>query len=246
MASRHISVLDEKESPWHIFFREYFEDTPSSVVDSVYETRGAAHFFDRKRVLDVAFVNEALVSLPLAQAIKVHRQTVPSFRLFQIGRALGKFQLAFDGAWTEPPSLTQFQRELVQRLPLPEKVSVLVVDDEPEIGTMIRDYLDGRRDPAFVVMQAENGRRALDFLRDQRPDVIVLDIKMPEMRGDEFYKEIKRLGLGIPVIVFFDAISFDEMAEIKKAGQPAVVEKGGHESAMPEMMALIKKMVYFG
>ena len=245
MAKRKILVLEKPGSPWHDFVREYFEDTSSS-PEFAGDAKEASRFFGPQDFADVAFVNEALISLALSQRVKFHRETAPAFRLFRIGGALEKSVLSFDGAWSEPQSIAQFQRELVQYLPLPETVRVLVIDDEPEIGAMIRDYLDGRQGPAFEVLYARNGEQGFEVLGGQRPDVIVLDIKMPVMRGDEFYRRLRQKGIAIPVIVFFDAISGEEMSEIAKVGHPAVVDKGGHESAMPGMLTLIKKMVYFG
>lgn len=48
------------------------------------------------------------------------------------------------------------------------------------------------------------------------------------------------------MIIFFDAISGEEIKEINSIGNPAIVDKGSHQSSMPQMAALIKKLAYFG
>jgi len=82
-----------------------------------------------------------------------------------------------------------------------DEIGVLIVDDSAlmrnYIGRMISDS------PGLEVLdKAMNGRFALDKLqRGVKPDVIVLDIEMPEMNGIEFLRERKRLGITIPVVI---------------------------------------------
>lgn len=60
-------------------------------------------------------------------------------------------------------------------------VSVLVVDDQPLVRQAVRDILtDGG---IRVVGEASNGREALDMVADDEPDVVLMDIRMPEMDG---------------------------------------------------------------
>jgi CheY-like chemotaxis protein len=76
---------------------------------------------------------------------------------------------------------------------------VLVVDDDRLNTTMIRLVFKEKYD----VISAENGRIGLDVVKTERPDLIVLDVHMPEMSGFEFMNELKSLpgGAGIPVIM---------------------------------------------
>ncbi|MBU0490285.1 MAG: response regulator transcription factor [Chloroflexi bacterium] len=63
--------------------------------------------------------------------------------------------------------------------------TILVVDDKASMRQMVRDYLAAE---GFRVLTAENGRAALVMAREQRPDLILLDIMMPEMGGYEFMR----------------------------------------------------------
>lgn len=245
MSKRGVLVLEREESPWCHFLAEFLEET-SSEISLVSEAKRAADYFDRTQV-DVAFVNTSLLSLPLTEKIGAYRQRRPGFSLFGIGkRAAPAASLRLDAAWEAPESAAQIQRELVRHLDLPNPIRVLVIDDEREIAEMIRDYLEGASTPSFKVLHAENGAEGLAAVRRENPDVVVLDIKMPVLRGDEFYRQLRAEGRKTPVIVFFDALSEEELASIRAVGKAAVVEKGGRESAMPAMMGLIKKMAYFG
>ena len=83
---------------------------------------------------------------------------------------------------------------------MPDPVSVLVVDDSALMRNLISKIIEAT--PGLKVAdKAMNGVFALQKIPRCDPDVIVLDIEMPEMNGIEFLKERKRLGLEIPVIV---------------------------------------------
>ena len=245
MAKRNILVLEKKEGLWANFLQEFFEDTPTTLT-VFHESADASQCLDRTPQ-DLVFIEPELLSLSLAQKLKVLRQSRSGFRVFRIGISEKTADdLMGDARFEEIPPLALFQKQLVQHLPLPEKVKVLVVDDDIEIAHMVRDYLDHRVQPAFEVEHMENGAKGIEALEKKLPDVLVLDIKMPVLDGREVYREVVQRGWKVPVIIFFDAIFGDEMMEIHRYGRPAVVEKGARLSAMPEMMALIKKMVYFG
>jgi len=82
---------------------------------------------------------------------------------------------------------------LLQRLQLIARASsgqkVLVVDDNPAGRELVREYL---QDCVASITEAANGREALEKLRTGLPDLVLLDIQMPEMDGYEVLREIRR------------------------------------------------------
>ncbi len=81
-----------------------------------------------------------------------------------------------------------------------DPVSVLVVDDSALMRNLISKIIEAT--PGLKVAdKAMNGVFALQKIPRCNPDVIVLDIEMPEMNGIEFLKERRRLALDIPVII---------------------------------------------
>jgi two-component system, chemotaxis family, protein-glutamate methylesterase/glutaminase len=97
---------------------------------------------------------------------------------------------------------------------VPDPVSVLVVDDSALMRNLISKIIEAT--PGLSVAdKAMNGIFALQKIPRCDPDIIVLDIEMPEMNGIEFLKERKRLGLEIPVII---------LSSVAKEGAQVTIE----------------------
>jgi len=79
------------------------------------------------------------------------------------------------------------------------KATILVVDDEPDICSSVKDILE---DEGYTVITAENGNVARQIVRRQQPDMILLDIWMPDIDGISLLKEFfADMGLRIPVVM---------------------------------------------
>jgi len=70
-------------------------------------------------------------------------------------------------------------------------INVLIVDDHALVRMGIRRLLDDLPDIA-VVGEAENGERALEFIRSHKPDVVLLDMKMPGIDGWEVTRRLQK------------------------------------------------------
>lgn len=71
------------------------------------------------------------------------------------------------------------------------KKRILVVDDESDTLSTLKDLLE---DEGYDVTLAEDGKRGLDILGRWRPDVVVCDLRMPEMGGMEFLERVKKIA----------------------------------------------------
>ena len=75
--------------------------------------------------------------------------------------------------------------------------TVLVVDDEPKIARLLRDYLERA---GFGVSVAHDGREALMRARTERPDLVILDLGLPELDGLDVTRRLRRDG-DTPIIM---------------------------------------------
>jgi len=83
----------------------------------------------------------------------------------------------------------------------PARVRVLVVDDSVVIRRLVSDLLAA--DPAIeVVGTAQNGRVSLAKVAELKPDVVTMDIEMPDMNGIQAVKELRRTNPRLPIIMF--------------------------------------------
>ena len=78
------------------------------------------------------------------------------------------------------------------------KIQILVVDDEPTVSSTIRRILEKR---GYSVTTFENPLAALDWIKTDPCDLILTDLKMPQMDGIQFLTQIKRLQPAVPVIL---------------------------------------------
>jgi len=80
-----------------------------------------------------------------------------------------------------------------------EKPSILVVDDEQTIRSLARAFLSGK----FILLEACDGDEAVDIARKHKPDLILMDIIMPNMDGYQACSMIKRdkSTRSIPVVM---------------------------------------------
>jgi len=80
---------------------------------------------------------------------------------------------------------------------MPDVARILVVDDEPKIVQLVRDYLERA---GFAVSTARDGNEALMRAHQERPDLIVLDLGLPQLDGLEVTRRLRR-DSGVPIIM---------------------------------------------
>jgi DNA-binding response OmpR family regulator len=80
---------------------------------------------------------------------------------------------------------------------LPIVQRILIVDDEPKITQLVRDYLERS---GFAVVTARDGREAVMRARTDRPDLIVLDLGLPDLDGLDVTRQLRR-DSQVPIIM---------------------------------------------
>jgi DNA-binding NtrC family response regulator len=100
--------------------------------------------------------------------------------------------------------------------------TILIVDDEKDFCTVLSDSLSQDR---YRVVTAFNGKTALQLAKKEKPDLILLDIKMPGMDGIEVLKKIKKMRKEIAVIMFTAFGTLETAREAMKLGAYDYVTK---------------------
>ena len=90
---------------------------------------------------------------------------------------------------------------------MPDPIRCVIADDEPPARRLLRRFLE-ERDDIVVAAEAGSGREAVDAIRLSRPDVVFLDVSMPELNGFEVLTSLS--AEETPLVVFVTA--YDEYA----------------------------------
>ncbi len=90
--------------------------------------------------------------------------------------------------------------------------SILVVDDEEDLRGVLEQKFT---DEGFTVFTAKNGKEAIEVALKNKPDMIVLDIVMPEMNGFEMLSELQKdeWGKSVPVIFLTNSSSLETISK---------------------------------
>jgi CheY-like chemotaxis protein len=99
---------------------------------------------------------------------------------------------------------------------------VLIVEDDSDVGNVFRIALEHA---GFKVTIADTGERALGSLTHTLPDVIVLDLMLPDMNGLDLVRVVRKMGHAVPMIVCSGATGGFQMTKAKEAGADTFLSK---------------------
>ena len=118
------------------------------------------------------------------------------------------------------------------------KRTILVVDDEPKLVKVVRDYLeyDGYR-----VVSAGDGREALERFREARPDLVVLDLMLPELDGLEVCRRLRR-DSDIPIIMLTArAEEVDELVGLELGADDYVTKPFSPRALLARIRSVLRR-----
>jgi len=121
-----------------------------------------------------------------------------------------------------------------------ELIRVLIADDHTIVRSGVRLLLEAEADME-VVGEALDGREALDLAESLQPDVVLMDITMPEMDGLEATREIKTSFPQIKVLVLTMHRSDEYFFEMLKAGASGYILKGAKTSELINAVRVVQQ-----
>jgi two-component system alkaline phosphatase synthesis response regulator PhoP len=116
-----------------------------------------------------------------------------------------------------------------------DKRKILIVDDEPNVRRLVRTILS----KDFIVLEAEDGRQAIDITCTQKPDLILMDIMMPRVDGYTACSAIKNdpTTKSIPVLML-TAVGFELNVKLsQQMGADAYMTKPFNSQALLDKIA---------
>jgi CheY-like chemotaxis protein len=120
--------------------------------------------------------------------------------------------------------MTMITDNVVEGTRMDTKKTIMVVDDNPDIITIVKTILEGR---GYTVYSASSGPELLTLLPNQKPDLIILDIMMPEMDGLEVLTRLKGKNetASIPVILLTAKVQYEDVLGGYKLGADYYITK---------------------
>lgn len=118
------------------------------------------------------------------------------------------------------------------------QLKILVIDDDPSIRNMLAIVL---KKSGFDVTCTESGKTALEKLKKETFDLVISDIKMPDISGIDLLKKIKAISPEIPVIMITAFASANDAVEAMKLGAEDYVTK---PFSLDELKIIIDRAIY--
>jgi two-component system KDP operon response regulator KdpE len=116
--------------------------------------------------------------------------------------------------------------------------TIMVVDDEPQIRRVLRTTITSHD---YAVIEAKTGEEALDLMRSERPDLILLDVNMPGITGFETCAEIRRTS-DIPIIMLtVRNTERDKVRALDAGADDYIVKPFGAEELMARIRAALRR-----
>lgn len=112
-------------------------------------------------------------------------------------------------------------------------VCILIIDDSAFQRKIISSVLNGEN---HTVITATNGHEGLKKAVQEKPDLIITDLLMPEMDGGTFLSEVKKAGLSIPVIILTSDVQKVTRDRCLALGAFSVLNKPVNREALLELI----------
>ncbi len=116
--------------------------------------------------------------------------------------------------------------------------NILVVDDEPQIRRVMRTTLSSQ---GYVITEAKTGEEALELMRKERPDLILLDVNLPGMGGLEACREIRRASDAPIIMLTIRNAERDKVAALDAGADDYVVKPFGIEELLARIRAALRR-----
>jgi len=116
--------------------------------------------------------------------------------------------------------------------------TILVVDDEPQIRRVLRSTLSSQ---GYVITDAKTGEEAVESVRKNKPDLVLLDVNMPGMGGIEACREIRQLSEAPIIMLTVRNAERDKVLALDAGADDYVVKPFGIEELLARIRAALRR-----
>jgi len=116
--------------------------------------------------------------------------------------------------------------------------SILVVDDEPQIRRVLRSTLTSN---GYVIREVKSGEEAVEAVRQERPDLILLDVNMPGIGGIEAAREIRQMCDAPIIMLTVRNAERDKVLALDAGADDYVVKPFGMEELLARIRASLRR-----
>ena len=117
--------------------------------------------------------------------------------------------------------------------------TILVVDDSASVRTLVRDYLT---EQGLRVVTADNGQNALYTARQEKPDLILLDIMMPEMDGYQFVTAYRKVSETPIILLTAKLEETDKVLGLELGADDYVTKPFGMRELLARIRAVLRRV----
>lgn len=119
-------------------------------------------------------------------------------------------------------------------------IKVLIVDDDTNISELISLYL---KKEGYQTMEVYSGREALDAFEDYKPDIVLLDIMLPEVDGYDVCKEIRRINRTPIIMLTAKGEVFDKVLGLELGADDYIVKPFDPKELMARVKAVLRRCI---
>jgi two-component system, OmpR family, KDP operon response regulator KdpE len=116
--------------------------------------------------------------------------------------------------------------------------SILVVDDEPQIRRVLKSTLSSQ---GYVIFEARTGEEAVELVRKEKPDLVLLDVNMPGIGGIEACREIRRASEAPIIMLTVRSSERDKVSALDAGADDYVVKPFGIEELLARIRAALRR-----
>ena len=116
--------------------------------------------------------------------------------------------------------------------------SILIADDEPQIRRVLRSTLSSQ---GYVILVAKTGEDAVEIVRKEKPDLVLLDVNMPGMGGIEACREIRRATEAPIIMLTVRNAERDKVLALDAGADDYVVKPFGIEELLARIRAALRR-----